>query len=136
MERKNMSLLDKIKSLICKLDGNKSKPEQKKEIPTPEVKPQPVVETKPEVKPEAQAAPKLQAKPEPKKKVVAPAVATTGEVAPLQIPEDSALRRHFLSALKAKVVATLPPCPTDSSLKRHYDTTVQAEIEKIVGKLS
>ncbi len=120
-----MSLLDTIKNLINKLDGNKSAPVEKKEIPTPEVKLQPVVETKVAVKP--QAAPK------PAVKVAASSSPATASVASLDIPEDSALRRHFLSALEVDVIASLPPRPTDSSLKRHYDAMVQAEIEKKLG---
>ena len=121
-----MSLLDTIKNLINKLDGNKSAPVEEKEIPTPEVKPQPVVETKvEELKPEPEVAVKPQAAPKPVVKV-APSSS-------LNIPEDSTLRRHFLSALEVDVIAALPPRPTDSSLKRHYDAMVQAEIEKKLG---
>ncbi len=46
------------------------------------------------------------------------------------IPEDSALRRHFLSQLKAEVEMELPPRPTCSMLKRHHDSLVLVEIEK------
>ncbi len=48
----------------------------------------------------------------------------------LVVPEDSALRRHFLSNLQAEVEAELSPRPTCSMLKRHYDSLVRVEMEK------
>ncbi len=48
----------------------------------------------------------------------------------LQVPEDSTLRRHFLTQLRAEIEARMPPAPTESSLRRHYDATVDAEVEK------
>ncbi len=39
----------------------------------------------------------------------------------LKIPEDSALKRHFMQQLVAEIEATMPARPTDSTLKRHYD---------------
>lgn len=118
----NMSLLETIKNLIAKLDGNAPAKEQ---IATPEVKTQPAVETKPEVV----VATKVKIKPETKKTVTPSGSAITS----IQIPEDSALRRHFLSTLKANVMDSMPACPTDSSLKRHYDATVQAEVEDLLA---
>lgn len=46
------------------------------------------------------------------------------------VPEDATLRRHFLSELKAKIVAKLPPKPTDFNLLRHYNAMVQAALER------
>ncbi len=46
------------------------------------------------------------------------------------LPEDSTLRRHFLSHLKSQVESELFPRPTCSTLKRHYDSLVLAEVEK------
>jgi len=48
----------------------------------------------------------------------------------LIVPEDSALRRHFLSKLKAEVEMGLSPRPTCSMLRRHHDSLVAVEIEK------
>ncbi len=61
--------------------------------------------------------------------------ASTASSAPekLQIPEDSALKRHFLTALKADVEAKMPPKPTDSSLKRHYNAAVQAKLDDLLA---
>lgn len=48
----------------------------------------------------------------------------------LIIPEDSALKRHFLSNLQAEVEMELSPRPTCSMLKRHHDSLVAVEMEK------
>lgn len=42
----------------------------------------------------------------------------------VKLPEDSMLRRHFLTALRVKIESrlSLPACPTDSMLRRHFDT--------------
>lgn len=46
----------------------------------------------------------------------------------MRIPEDSILRRHFLTNLQAEVESELPARPTDSVLKRHYDALVSAKM--------
>ena len=125
-----MSLLDTIKGLLCKLMAdNKPGSEQENKAPeaaapAPEVKPEPVAEPEPEVKPEP--APVA-------KKESAPAKVETKKVALLQIPEDSTLKRHFLSALKIEVETGMGTRPTDSALKRHYDAAVQTELDNILG---
>jgi len=50
-----------------------------------------------------------------------------------KLPEDSMLRRHFITNLYAIVESNMPPCPTDSVLRRHYDTMVNAEVKKLLG---
>lgn len=53
------------------------------------------------------------------------------------VPEDSILRRHFLTQLQSEIEATLFPRPTDSMLQRHYDTLVAAKVEnrlRLIGK--
>ncbi len=47
----------------------------------------------------------------------------------LLVPEDSTLKRHFLSNLQAEIEAGLAPRPTCSMLKRHHDALVCAEME-------
>ncbi|MBU2571317.1 MAG: hypothetical protein KJ725_15065 [Gammaproteobacteria bacterium] len=47
----------------------------------------------------------------------------------IPIPEDSVLRRHLLSQLRAEVEATLFPRPTDCVLLRHYGQLVESEVE-------
>ncbi len=49
-----------------------------------------------------------------------------------KIPEDSILRRHFLTHIRSQVETGLGPRPTDSILKRHYDTLVKSEMEKYI----
>lgn len=45
-----------------------------------------------------------------------------------KLPEDSVLRRHFLSARQADMDAITNPYPTDSTLRRHYDSLRTAEL--------
>ncbi len=58
---------------------------------------------------------------------------TTKDNTAIQLPEDSALRRHAISALKMEIESTMPARPTDSTLKRHYDATVQAKLAELIG---
>ncbi len=52
------------------------------------------------------------------------------------IPEDSALRRHFLSLLRSQIEAELPPKPSDSVLRRHYQTLVQSKLDAYLRELT
>jgi hypothetical protein len=48
-----------------------------------------------------------------------------------RLPEDSTLRRHFITELRFKVEERLGmPRPTDFNLRRHYESLVQALLEK------
>jgi len=44
------------------------------------------------------------------------------------IPEDSALKRHFIQKLVAETEAIMPARPTDSTLKRHYDAQLMSAV--------
>lgn len=46
----------------------------------------------------------------------------------LVVPQDSILKRHFLSKLKSDIESTKGVRPTDSMLARHYDAIVNAEM--------
>jgi len=46
------------------------------------------------------------------------------------IPEDSMLKRHFLTQLREKIEEKLPPRPTDFNLLRHYKAMIQAKLER------
>lgn len=46
------------------------------------------------------------------------------------LPQDSMLRRHYLTNLRAMIESLNPPRPTDSALRRHYDSIISAEIEQ------
>ncbi len=48
----------------------------------------------------------------------------------IKMPEDSTLKRHFLSNLHAEVEGELSPRPTCSMLRRHFDALVKTEVEK------
>lgn len=51
----------------------------------------------------------------------------------LVVPEDSVLRRHFITQLRSEIERELHaprPChSSDSILQRHYDAMVDAELE-------
>lgn len=46
----------------------------------------------------------------------------------VQVPEDSSLRRHYLTQRRAELLADLGDEPSDSTLKRHYQQLVAAKI--------
>ena len=52
----------------------------------------------------------------------------------LKVPEDSVLRRHFLTHLQSEIEASLFPRPTDSVLQRHYDSLIAAELDKRLAR--
>ena len=58
------------------------------------------------------------------------AVVTTVADSLLQVPEDSALRRHYLTQRQAELLAELGDEPSDSTLKRHYHQLVAAKTAK------
>ena len=55
-------------------------------------------------------------------------VADVAVDSPILVPEDSALRRHFLTQRRAELLADLGDEPSDSTLKRHYQQLVAAKI--------
>ena len=139
-----MSLLDTIKSLFCNKSCDTAEAKQDAPEPeavtTPEVKAEPVAEIVPEKKadpaPEVKAEPVVKAKPKKKAKPAAKKKAKSSPVAKsvgLKIPEDSALKRHFISNLKTEIEAGMSARPTDSALSRHYDAIVAAEMDKLLG---
>lgn len=52
------------------------------------------------------------------------------------IPQDSVLRRHFLSQLQAQIESRYSPCPTDSTLKRHHRQLVQSQINACLSEFA
>lgn len=59
------------------------------------------------------------------------------ESSPLSaIPEDSTLKRHFVTQLRAEIIDIYPSRPTDSTLGRHYDGLISAELERKLEELS
>ena len=153
LKEEKMSILDTIKSFLCSLTSDIDSAEKPKEAT--KVSAPPVVRSK-SVKKEAaevvekvaeevseiaekvveevtevaekvaeKAAEVIEEVTEVVEKIVHPAAKARG----LQVPEDSTLKRHFLSALQAEIEGDMGPRPTDSSLKRHYDTAVAAEMD-------
>ncbi|MCK4842960.1 MAG: hypothetical protein KAT04_13950 [Methylococcales bacterium] len=129
-----MSVLDVIKDLFCKISAglSDSKQESNSAEPKVEEKKQPVAKAKVEqkkAKPDVKETKAPRAKAEPKK--AKPAAKKT-KAPKLQVPEDSALKRHFISTLQMEIEADMPPRPTDLALKRHYDTEVQAKLADVL----
>ena len=67
-----------------------------------------------------------------KNKAVAATVASSGNIL---VPEDSVLRRHYITQLRTEIELGLSPRPTDSTLQRHYDALVAAELENRLATL-
>jgi len=44
------------------------------------------------------------------------------------LPQDSMLRRHYLTHVRAMLTSLSPSRPTDSALSRHYDTQITTDI--------
>ena len=59
-----------------------------------------------------------------------PAKVCRKSVGKLILPEDSMLRRHFLTTMRAKIESSLvlPSRPTDSMLRRHFDAMTEEMI--------
>jgi hypothetical protein len=53
-----------------------------------------------------------------------------------KIPQDSVLRRHYLTHLRTEIESGLAPCPTDSILRRHYDHLIDTEMKKHMEELN
>lgn len=45
------------------------------------------------------------------------------------VPEDSALKRHYLAMLRVNIAKNYAPRPADSALRRHYDAMIDAELK-------
>lgn len=94
--------------------------EPKKEpVPKPQIK-EPASSTKPKSQPIVESKTTKTVTPPPKK-------------CDKNLPQDSALRRHYLTNLRAMIESLSLPRPTDSSLSRHYDSLITAEIEHCVS---
>ncbi len=52
------------------------------------------------------------------------------------IPEDSTLKRHFLTQIQAEVEASLSQRPTDATLRRHYDSLVKCRVDAYLKALA
>lgn len=57
------------------------------------------------------------------------------ETSKLLIPEDSTLKRHFISKLRYEIEATLPPRPLEKVLLQHHQSIVDSQLEKVLTGL-
>ncbi|MEE9338007.1 MAG: hypothetical protein V3U87_08010 [Methylococcaceae bacterium] len=126
-----MSLLDTLKGLISNVFSSTPSPDQ--ESLNSESIENPVVSAA-EVKQEPKQASQVESKPAPVKTVAKVANKPVSEkVSGLKTPEDSTLKRHYISILKSEIESKLPPRPTDSTLRRHYETRVETELESLLA---
>ncbi|MGD0958374.1 MAG: hypothetical protein ABSB19_01060 [Methylomonas sp.] len=51
----------------------------------------------------------------------------------INLPEDSTLRRHFLTQIQAEIESKLMPKPSDSTLRRHYETLFNNKLDEYIG---
>jgi hypothetical protein len=96
---------------------------EKDQSPQPEIQNEKSTTTAP-------VAPKIEPIVEPK---TTSAVILTQQTSNNNAPQDSALRRHFVSHLRTMVESLQHPRPTDSTLSRHYDSVINTEIEQCVN---
>lgn len=87
-------------------------------VTPPEPKP---VDIEPSVKPQVSAKPQAEA-------AVSPAE-NTGSL----LPQDSILKRHYLTHVCTMIESLAPPRPTDSVLCRHYDAMLVTEIDQCLN---
>ncbi|HEY8034183.1 MAG TPA: hypothetical protein VIF37_01170 [Methylobacter sp.] len=84
------------------------------------------VATRSEPKP-ASTGPSI--KPQAKEASVAPAADTANNL----LPQDSILKRHYITHLCSMIDSLAPPHPTDSVLSRHYDAMLVTEIVRCLN---
>jgi len=53
----------------------------------------------------------------------------------VMVPEDSVLRRHFISQLRSQIQRDMYPRPVDPTLQRLYDAMVDDEVENRLAAL-
>jgi hypothetical protein len=112
----------KLKPLIKMLDNNHASPSQQATSSTAVTDSQtnaPVATPTPAREPMAEPAPQASIVTAVVEEQVAPLTVETTAINP---PEDSILKRHYLTALQAEKDAISNPYPTDSVLRRHHET--------------
>jgi hypothetical protein len=70
--------------------------------------------------------------PAPEIRVNAPKVPAAG-VSRHSIPQDSVLKRHYVTHVKYMIETVTFPRPTDSVLRRHYDHLIASELDACLG---
>lgn len=91
------------------------------------------VQAEPEAVVEAEVvAEPVQVEPAPVVEVSAPSVDSHNTSASAEaVPEDSSLRRHYLTQRQSDLLAELGDEPSDSTLKRHYQQLLAAKIAEL-----
>lgn len=91
------------------------------------------VQAEPEAVVEAEVvAEPVQVEPAPLVEVSAPSVDSHNTSASAEaVPEDSSLRRHYLTQRHSDLLAELGDEPSDSTLKRHYQQLLAAKIAEL-----
>jgi hypothetical protein len=119
------------KSVEVKSETTSYKAPEIKPIVEPLARNEPVAKVEPKVK-VAKAEPKIKTEEKvanvatPKKVAASKLIASTKVTkSDVQIPQDSTLRRHYLSELHVMLQNCKVNRPTDSTLARHYDESVQ-----------
>jgi type IV secretory pathway VirB10-like protein len=83
---------------------------------------------------EAAPAPAAAATPAPPPPRPAPAPVAAAAVSSVPaIPQDSALRRHYLRHIVYMLETTTFPRPSENSLRRHYDGMIASELEACIS---
>jgi|GEM_PF-2040409 hypothetical protein len=53
----------------------------------------------------------------------------------MHVPEDSVLRRHFITQVYSEIEASLSPRPSDSVLMRHHQALLMTKLEQRLAGL-
>ncbi|MCL7423077.1 MAG: hypothetical protein M8364_19480 [Methylobacter sp.] len=101
--------------------------ESREQAPVPQERAVEVAVSKPSVVQSSQ--PEAKAEPAMREEALVRVESKTG------VPEDSILRRHFLSNLQAQIESELPDSPTDSVLKRHHDTLICTKLAERLERM-
>ena len=86
-----------------------------------------------EVAPELESTNQPESKPEPSVKPQPSETALSSPEHKNNCPEDSVLKRHYLTHVCAMLEALAPARPTDAVLCRHYDAMMLAKIEQCLN---
>ena len=86
-----------------------------------------------EVAPELEPTDRPESKPEPSVKPQPSETALSSPEHKSNFPEDSILKRHYLTHVCALLEALAPERPTDAVLCRHYDAMMLAKIEQCLS---
>jgi len=92
----------------------------------------PTVDSNPNPNPNPNSNPN----PNPNRPVASPVISSTiiAVKSPRYVlPEDSVLRRHFLTQLRSEIEAQLAPRPTDAVLKRHYEQLIASKMAEYLS---